>query len=148
VFFRLAGYRDASTEAMLRIAPHVAQGAFARLEAGYAAPRSEAQDRCAWPAPFLDLQRQARAAKKENCPPLHQFVRIQDGQVSWYDKEPVEKHVTSCLHCLERWASLRECGYWRHKAKPVSASEIEGYLKGIPTVAEAKAPLLKRVFGR
>ena len=59
-------------------------------------------------------------------------MRIHDGQVSWYDKEPVEKHVSGCLRCLEAWTGLREVGYWRHVAERLSGSEVEQLLQIIP----------------
>lgn len=148
IFLRLSGYTDVSLENMLRIAPVVAQTAFARLEADYSAATHLEKDRCTWPASWLNLLRQARATKKDNCPDLHQFLRIQDGQVSWYDKEPTEKHVSSCLYCLERWTALRELGYWRRKASPLAAAELEGLIAVLPVAAPAKKSFLQRVFGK
>jgi hypothetical protein len=147
VFFRLCGYTDISVENMLRVAPRVAEAAFARLESDYAAAAHLEKDRCLWPASWLEVLHQARAAKKDNCPDLHQFLRIQDGQVSWYDKEPTEKHVAGCIYCLERWTALRELGYWRRKAKPLPAAEMEGMFGALPVAAPAKKSLLRRVFG-
>jgi hypothetical protein len=60
------------------------------------------------------------------------MMRIHDGQVSWYEKEPVEKHVSGCLHCLEAWTGLREVGYWRRAADPISASQIDQLFEVIP----------------
>jgi len=59
-------------------------------------------------------------------------VRIHDGQVSWYEKEPVEKHVSGCLRCLEAWTGLREVGYWRHAAGRLSGSEVDQLLQSLP----------------
>jgi len=147
VFFRLSGYTDVSIENMLRIAPRVAEAAFARLEPDYAAAAHLEKDRCPWPASWLKVLHEARTTKKDNCPDLHQFLRIQDGQVSWYDKEPVEKHVAGCLYCLERWTALRELGYWRRKAKSLPEGEMEGLLDGVRVAAPAKKSLLQRMFG-
>ncbi len=73
-------------------------------------------------------------------------MRIHDGQVSWYEKEPVEKHVSGCLHCLEAWAGLREVGYWRRAADPLSSSEIERLLEVIPVEKPAaKKSLFQRL---
>src|SRR6202035_2290618 len=116
LFFKLAGYTDATLELVLRVAPRVAQASFERLSPDFAAARTLTSDRCPWPLEWLATLHAARAMKTDKCPELHQFLRIQDGQVSWYDKEPVEKHVASCLHCLEAWTALREVGYWRGAA--------------------------------
>jgi hypothetical protein len=148
LFLRLAGYTEATIEHMTRIAPRVAEKAFERLAADYSAALASQTDRCVWPAEWLALLRAARAAKTDKCPPLHQFLRIHDGQVSWYDKEPVEKHVTGCLHCLDRWTALREVGYWRRQAAPLSPAQIEQFLRAVPVVAPPKPSLLGRVFGQ
>jgi hypothetical protein len=148
LFFKLAGYSDASIEKMLRVAPRVAEKSFARLSPDFAAALNVRKDRCLWPREWLAILRQARAAKKEKCPELHQILRVHDGQVSWYDKEPVEKHVSGCLYCLERWTALREVGYWRRMAPAVSPEQIEEWLRVLPVRAqEKKKSFLRRVLG-
>jgi hypothetical protein len=148
LFFKLAGYSDGSIEKMLRVAPRVAEKSFARLSPDFAAALTAQKDRCLWPEDWLAILRQARAAKQEKCPELHQILRVHDGQVSWYDKEPVEKHVSSCLYCLERWTALREVGYWRRMASAVSAEQVEEWLRVLPVrVEEKKKSFLRRVLG-
>lgn len=146
LFFRLGGYTDATIEEMLRFAPGVAEKAFARLGPDLSAAQNLEKDRCLWPADWLDILRHARGGKKENCPQLHQFLRVQDGQVSWYDKEPVEKHVSGCLYCLERWTALREVGHWRRAAPAVPPEQIEEFLRVLPVGPEPKKSLLRRIF--
>jgi hypothetical protein len=146
LFFRLAGYTDASIEKMLRFAPRVAEKAFERLAADFPAAQNLEKDRCLWPTEWLGILREARGGKKENCPQLHQFLRVQDGQVSWYDKEPLEKHVSGCLYCLERWTALREVGHWRRVAPAVSSAQIEEFLLAVPVTPEPKKSLLRRMF--
>jgi hypothetical protein len=147
LFLKLAGYTDASIERMLRVAPRVAQPAFARLENGYADALKIEHDRCLWPRPWLALLQDARAQKQEACPPLHQFLRIHDGQVSWYDKEPVEKHVSDCRRCLEVWTALREVTYWRKAAPAIPAEPAEKYLGVLPLAPPPKKSLIQRMFG-
>ena len=154
LWFKLGGYTDATIEGMMRTTPSIARGALGRLEPDFAAAREAVSDGCLWPGEWLAFLSQAQAAKKEECPPLHQLLRIHDGQVSWYDKEPMEKRVAGCLHCLESWAALREVGYWRGAAPPVPAPKIEGWLRLLPIDArmapattEKKKSLLRRVFG-
>ena len=148
IFLKLAGYGNASLETMLRVAPHVAEKSFERLSPDYAAAANIEKDRCAFPVDWLNLLQQARESKKENCADLHQILRIHDGQVSWYDKEPVEKHVSGCLYCLERWTALREVGYWRKAAPAVPATQIDEGLAVLGLRApETKKSFLKRVFG-
>jgi hypothetical protein len=148
MFLKLAGYGDASIEKMLRVAPRVAEKSFERMSPDYAAAVKIEKDRCPWPVDWLGVLQQARTMKKENCPELHLILRTHDGQVSWYEKEPVETHVSSCLYCLDRWTALREVGFWRKAAAPVPAEQIEEGLSVLDMRApETKKSLLRRFFG-
>jgi hypothetical protein len=132
---------------MLRMAPRVAQAAFARLETDYASALKIESDHCLWPRPWLALLQTARAQKQEACPQLHPFLRIHDGQVSWYDKEPIEKHVCGCRRCLEAWAALHEVTYWRKAAPAVPVEHLERYLGVLPLAGPPKKSLFQRMFG-
>lgn len=145
LFFRLAGYTESTIEHVLRISPRVADKAFERLVEEYQPARQTERDRCPWPGAWLAFLKQARELKTEHCTPAHEIMRIHDGQVSWYEKEPVEKHVSGCLHCLEAWTGLREVGYWRRAADPFSSSEIEQLLEVVPV---EKGPAKKSLFQR
>lgn len=147
LFFKLAGYSDASIERMLRVAPRVAEKAFERLPAGWPQAQRPEEDRCPRPKEWLALLREIRAAKKETCPERHLLMRIQDGQVSWYDKEPMEKHAATCGQCLESWTALREVTHWRRVAEPLSSAEIGRFLRALPLAATPSRSLFKRVFG-
>ena len=147
LFFKLAGYTDGSIEKIMRMAPRVAQAAFARLEPDYSAALKSESDRCPWPRPWLALLQESRAKKQEACPHVHQFLRIHDGQVSWYDKEPVEKHVAGCRHCLEAWTALREVAHWRKAAPAITGAQIEAYLSALPLPAAPKKSFFQRLFG-
>ena len=146
VFFKLAGYTDATIERIMRLSPRVAEKAFERLAGEYEAARQSEKDRCPRPTAWLPFLKQARGMKIESCTPAHEMVRIHDGQVSWYDKEPVEKHVSGCLHCLEAWTGLREVGYWRRAADPLSRTKIDDFLEIIP--AEKLPAKKKSLFAR
>ncbi len=147
LFFRLAGYTDATLERMLRVSPRVAEKALERLQPDYSAAQRLERDRCLWPVEWLAVLRQARGARQENCPGSHEFLRVHDGQVSWYDKEPVERHVAGCLHCLECWTALREVGYWCRVAPPASAEQIQELLRVLPIGPKPKKSLFRSVFG-
>ncbi len=146
---KLAGYSDGTLERMLRITPAIAQSALERVQADYSAILEKDRDACLWPAAWLELLARAWSASSADCPPLRQFVRILDGQTSWYEKEPVEKHVGLCLHCLERWTTLRELIYWRHGATPLPEAEVKALVSSLSLQAEPKKEnsFLKRVFG-
>jgi hypothetical protein len=147
LFLKLGGYSDAAIEKALVITPSVAQEGLARLRPDYSMLLGRNEDRCLWPAAWGAVMRFARSAKKENCPPLRQFVRIQEGGFSWYEKEPAEQHIAGCLHCLECWTALREIKYWRNEAKPCAPSELDGLISALPVgPASKKKSLLARMF--
>jgi hypothetical protein len=142
LFFRLAGYTENTIEGLMRVSPRMAEKAFERLAGEYAPASQTERDRCPWPAAWLGLLKQARGSKTEKCTPGQEIVRIHDGQVSWYEKEPVEKHVSTCLCCLDAWTGIREAGYWRMAAEPLSASQISELLEVVPV----EKPTVKKSF--
>ncbi len=149
LFFKLSGYSSGGLEKLLRITPAVAQKGLERLQADYSALLEGREDGCLWPAAWAEVTRFVRAAEKEECGPLRQFVRIQDGQVSWYDKDPVEEHVSGCLHCLERWTALREIAHWRREVNPRPLAELDLLLSSLPVQTGSKQgkSIGRRIFG-
>lgn len=150
VFLTLAGYSPASLEKLLRTTPTISAPGLARLKAEYALVLDRSEERCLWPAAWIELIRSARAAKGGNCATLRQLVRILDGQASWYDKSPVEEHRSSCLHCLEKWTSLQEVVHWKREGKPWARERIEWLLNVLPLRAHSKPRrwVLSRVLGK
>jgi hypothetical protein len=135
VFLTLAGYAQAKLERIMRISPSVAQDGLERLRANYPAALDRSENRCLWPAGWIALTRSTRASKQEDCAPLRQFVRTLDGQASWYDKNPVEEHRSSCLRCLELWTSLLEVVAWERDMEPWPPEKTEPLLSAVPVKA-------------
>ncbi len=148
VLLKLAGYSDSSLDKMLKLPAAAAERAVETLPKEYHVFLKHPEDRCLWPAAWLAFQRSIHSAPSEECPPLRQFVRIFDGQASWYDKGPAETHVTQCLHCLDRWCALREGAFWRDKAEPLAPAEAEELLSLLPIERgpEGRKSLLARLF--
>jgi hypothetical protein len=100
-------------------------------------------------AAWLDFLGEVRAARTPDCPPRRLWVRILDGQISWYDKTPAENHMAGCVHCLETWASLREADYLRRTTPPLPEREIAPYWAALPVVhASLRGSWVGRLFGR
>jgi hypothetical protein len=139
VFLKLAGYTDGIIERVLRITPAVAQQSFERLGDDARTPAAE----------WLAVLEHAGSAGTEDCPAPRRLIRIQEGQVSWYDRDPVEQRLTGCLHCLELWTALGEVRYWRRETQPLASAKVEELLAPLPieAVAATRPSLLKRVFG-
>jgi hypothetical protein len=149
LFLKLAGYSDNALEGILRITPSLAQNGVERLRQNYAAILKKEHDGGLWPSAWMDLLRHTWADRTETCPPLRQFVRILDGQTGWNEKESLEKHALECLHCLERWAALREAAHWLREAPPLPADLVDAFLSGLAVKTDpgARTSLLKRMFG-
>jgi hypothetical protein len=149
VFFKLAGYSDATLEKILILSAAAIQKPLAQVEKGYETVIRRDGNGCPWPSAWLEILRRARAARREDCPSRRVLIRILDGQTTWYEKSPAEEHMARCLHCLESWAALREVTYLRRVTAPLSLPEIEPFLASLPMeTAAASPPLLKRIFGR
>lgn len=148
MFLKLAGYSDATIEQLLRALPRVGQAGLERLKPDYAVALAGEEDRCLWPAGWLALTAAARAARKQDCPPLRQLIRVLDGQITWYEKEPVEQHRAQCLSCLEHWTSLLEVVGWAKRARPLPAPQLDAFLAAIPLkdTGKRKKPFFKRLF--
>lgn len=148
LFLKLAGYSDDTLEKIFRITPAVAQKSLERLNPEYSEALGKQQDMSLQPAAWLRLHRELRAARTEACPPLRQFIRIQDGQVGWNEKEPAERHLSECLHCLEAWTALREISFWRSAAESTPAPDIEKLLSNLPVKRETQVSrsLLSRIL--
>lgn len=148
LFLKLCGYSDATLETLLRITPAAARRGLERLRAQYPPVLGHEADRCLWPAAWGEVLKSARASAREGCLAVRQFIRVQEGGFSWYEKEPVEKHVCECLHCLERWIALREIWHWRSVARARSGQSWDTFLACLPLRSETKArkSLLRRIF--
>lgn len=146
-FFKLAGYSDATLERILLIPPAAIRKPLEGLEGDYGTLLTRQDDACPWPAAWVEVLRRARAAHREDCPSRRVFIRILDGQTTWYEKSPAEEHMARCLHCLEFWVALREVSYWRRVATPLSSADVKGFLLGLPIdLAVRPSSLLKRLF--
>ena len=150
ILLKLAGYSNATLEEMLGIAPTVAEKGLERLRSGYAAILEKPDDKCFWPARWLEITRLARAARQPACAPLRHLVRILDGQTSWYEKTPIEEHMGGCLSCLEQWTALREVVFWSREAKPQPFESIAALLSSLPLGEDAKQgqSFLARMLGK
>jgi hypothetical protein len=131
-FLKLAGYNKTTLANMLRIPPASVEKGLESLRVGYAAVLDQLDDQCLWPASWLEITRLARSGRQESCAPLHQLVKILDGQISWYEKTPVEEHRSGCLACLEQWTALREIDFCLREAKPLPAEAIAPLLSSLP----------------
>lgn len=136
---RLAGYSEGVIERLLRITPAVAQQGPEWLRDGARMERAE----------WLQVLAYTWSSGTESCPPPRRLIRIQEGQTSWYERDPVEQHLASCLHCLELSTALGEMRYWRRESPPLPTNKVEELLAPLPIAAPSakRRSLFRRVFG-
>ena len=148
IFLRFGGYSETALAKVLVVPSTLVATALAPAAGADAAEAgAETADE---PKAWLELLREVRAARTSDCPDRRIFVRILDGQISWYDKTPAENHMLKCIHCLDIWASLREADYLRRDTAPLPESEISRFLPGLPLAAatEARGSWFGKLLGR
>lgn len=146
LFLKLAGYSNATLEKIFRLTPAVAQANLARLGESYSSAAQTDQGAC--PSAWLAVLSELWAARTEECPTARLFIRIQEGQIGWQEKDPAEKHVSECLSCLDRWTALRELAHWRWAAAPLAAAQVEDLLTALPLSNAATPPKRKSILSR
>jgi hypothetical protein len=139
ILLRLSGYAPAALEQVLAAPASLVRKVLEGAEAAQHAA----------PGAWLEVLQEVCAARTDACPPRRLFARIEDGQVSWYDKTPAENHMARCLHCLDVWASLREAEFLRRNVPPAAEAEIKSYLAALPLKATAQPrSFWSRLLGR
>ena len=149
VFLRLAGYSDRTLERLLRINPAVASGGMEKLARripGVLAPEGDQMSR---PAAWNQLWVEIQGMRRENCLPVRTFARCFDGQISWSDKESMERHLAECLYCFERYLAMKEIMYYLRELPPAPQEEVRRFMDGLPFQAPPrKQSLWSRVLRR
>jgi len=79
------------------------------------------------------------------------YVRFVDGQLTWREREEVERHLESCFYCLNRFAEFREAAHFFHVLPPADeavVAELAAAL-GLPVQAppKKKPPWWQRLLG-
>jgi hypothetical protein len=150
VLLKLAGYPAATLEKILFVPASLIQAAIAPVANALALSADRGTESRPVPNAWLDVLREVRAARKPDCPSHRLFVRILDGQISWYEKTPVEEHMAKCLPCLDYWTSLREIDYLRRDTSPLPPREVDALISSLPSglLAAESRSWLARWFRR
>lgn len=147
VLLNWGGYTPEAVEKVLSVPGTLVAKALEPLVGSEPAPSGVGSPQAA--AAWLEFLREVRAARPSDCPPRPLWVRILDGQISWYDKTPAENHMAGCLHCLETWASLREADYLRRTTPPMPDREVTAYWAALPAAhAAPRGSWVGKLFGR
>ena len=71
------------------------------------------------------LGRAATAAHTPDCLPAKAFLDMLDGRTTWRGREELERHVTSCWHCIDHFCRLAEVVELLRGLKPLSEEEAQ-----------------------
>ena len=140
VFLKLAGYSDRTLEGLLRVNPSVAVGGMEKLERRIPGVLAQERDQMSRPAAWNKLWFEIQGMRRENCVPVRKFARCFDGQISWSDKEQMERHLAECLYCFERYLCMKELVYYMRELQPASEEDIGRFMDALPF----QAPLRKQ----
>jgi len=135
-------YSPAETGVLLRMAPATAEkirGRVAELIRG----KVDSWSRAVLEESGRALGREAVAAKGEDCLPPKTFLDMLDGRTTWQGREQLERHVTSCWHCIDHFCRLVEVVEVLRGNQALGDAEAAPFyaLLGVPA---EKAPTWKR----
>ncbi len=95
------------------------------------------------------LVQAARNWSGSDCPSDSVFGRMIDGQISWHDREKLERHVRSCFYCIDRFTACREVVYCMRKLPLAEEKDVSRILAAAGISAtEKKKGLLSKLFSK
>ncbi|MGH9452914.1 MAG: hypothetical protein ACRD2O_02975 [Terriglobia bacterium] len=147
-FLSLTGYPEPVIEGIIRISPGIAKSSVDRLNSEFYADFRRSVDAAEWQRGWLRLVSQIRAIQTPDCVPIRRLIRILDGQFGWSEKEPIERHLAVCLHCLEAWVGLQEITYWMRRGTPLAPEQVDELVSSLPlkTKSKQRTSFFKRAF--
>ena len=95
------------------------------------------------------LMQAARGWSGSDCLNDHVFGKMIDGQMSWQDREKIERHVRSCFYCVDRFTACREVVYCLRKLPLAEEKDVSRILAaaGISADREKKG-LFSKFFSK
>jgi hypothetical protein len=70
---------------------------------------------------------EAMSAKTGECLPVKVFLDVLDGRATWRGREEMERHVTSCWHCIDHFCRMAEVIQTLRGLQPLTAEESEPF---------------------
>jgi hypothetical protein len=118
------GYNAEATGAMLRMAPATVE----KIRARAAELLRGAVD--SWSRTLLAesgrvLGRAAAQGNTADCLPSKTFLDMLDGRSTWRTREQIERHASTCWHCIDHFCRMAEVIYLLHGLQPLAEAELE-----------------------
>jgi len=92
------------------------------------------------------LGQAAAAARSGDCLPAKAFLDVLDGRTTWRGREELERHVSTCWHCIDHFCRMAEVVEWVRGLQPLAESEAEP-LRKLLGVEPRKRRLWNKMFG-
>ncbi|MGO9260617.1 MAG: hypothetical protein ACLQU1_30565 [Bryobacteraceae bacterium] len=139
------GYGPPETGAMLRMAPTTVEkirGRAGELLRGAV----DTWNRTLLPENGPALGRAAAAAHTDDCLLSKTFLDMLDGRSTWRTREQIERHATTCWHCIDHFCRMAEVVELLRGVEPLPEAELEPFRK-LLGIREEKPGGWKRWFG-
>ena len=135
-------YSPAQTGVLLRMAPPTVEKIRAKA-ADLIRGKVDSWSRTLLAENGRALGRAAAAGKGDECLAPKTFLDMLDGRATWSNREQLERHVTSCWHCIDHLCRLVEVVELLRGNQPLSGAGAEPFRKLLGVPAE-KRPAWKR----
>lgn len=94
------------------------------------------------------LRRAAAAAHTEGCFPAKAFLDMLDGRTAWRGREEVERHGTTCWHCIDHFCRMLEVVELLRGLQPLTLREAEPFRAALGLLPAAKSGRKHWLAGR
>jgi hypothetical protein len=89
-----------------------------------------------WSADLLEQNRHLLAAEvrrreTKECPDPRAWLRLLDGQITWRDRQDLERHLVVCWFCVDRLCRFREVMRLSRLVQPLTEIEAQPFAKTI-----------------
>jgi hypothetical protein len=91
---------------------------------------------------------QIEQGQTEHCIPEKTYVRIEDGQITWREREAAEQHIGNCLYCLNRSANYKELHHYFRVLAPADGATVASLAAVLGLPMEAAAPTKRSLWQR
>ncbi len=135
VWLEVMGYSAAVSAAMMRMHPDGVE----RIRRKAAQLLEEAG--CTAPAP--SLRRAVMQLPAEGCCAPKDFFDWLDGRITWYRREDIERHASSCWGCVDLFCRVREALWHAQRRTPLPKPEVDALLAALEPGASQKPPWLR-----
>jgi hypothetical protein len=93
------------------------------------------------------LMQQAEQRRIDQCLPLKTFNNLVNGQLTWRERDAVEKHIGSCFYCLDHFTTFQEIIRMLKDRQPAPPAEVDRVTANLDLPKKTKKGLLSRVLG-